>query len=200
MLFTILLVAGCTEKSTSSAPASQPAGPRSPSIAMTQTAPVGSASLSPSRSSGSPARSSIAPVGPAPCPTNVLRLGPGASNGAGGTNYLTYPMTNAGTASCTLFGYPGVSVLDANRHQVQQPAVRAPQLAPTGTRLGQVTLAPGAEAFFVLSVIDTDPDPDCPNPRTGTELRVFPPNQTAPILQPGQFQACQAHVSYVFTR
>ncbi len=101
-----------------------------------------------------------------------------------------------------MLGYPGVSVLNAARHIVQHAAARNSQLPPTG-RSKVITVRPGHSAYFVVSAVDTDPDPQCPGARTGTQLRVYPPNQTKPLIQRGKkygYQACRLAVGRVYLR
>ncbi len=57
---------------------------------------------------------------------------------------MTYALTNAGASTCTMFGYPGVAILDAGGQIVQHPAQRGGIQAPTPVKL--VTLAPGRRA------------------------------------------------------
>jgi hypothetical protein len=54
--------------------------------------------------------------------------------------YWDLTFTNTGTATCTLYGYPGVSFLAASRTALTAPANRAPA-SPH-----QVTLASGQTA------------------------------------------------------
>ncbi len=49
------------------------------------------------------------PSGPGPCSTGNLRFAVGRSNGAAGTIYYPLGFTNASSAPCTMYGYPGVS-------------------------------------------------------------------------------------------
>lgn len=81
------------------------------------------------------------------CQTRSLSLRAGTGNGAGGTWYTTYYLTNRGSRPCVMFGYPGLAALNAAGRIVQHPAVRG-----TGTALGramQVRLEPGGSAKFV---------------------------------------------------
>ena len=53
-----------------------------------------------------------------------MRLAFVSGQGAAGTAYMTYALTNVGSGTCTLFGYPGVAILDGAGQIVQHPAQR----------------------------------------------------------------------------
>ena len=95
-------------------------------------------------------------------------------SGAAGTFYSEILFRNDSGSTCEMTGYPGVSFLDASGVQIGVPAQR------TGAAYSKVSLALHANAFAALAV----PDPDvraCPT-ATAQFVRVFPPNQTRPVL------------------
>src|SRR5579859_2004122 len=77
-------------------------------------------------------------------------------NGAAGTIYYPLEFTNLSHHTCYLFGYPGVSALDRNGHQLGSPA-------QWGSLRGAhiVNVAPGATAHTLLAyhdaVVTTEP-------------------------------------------
>ena len=80
---------------------------------------------SPSPSGSSPASSS--PAALATCTTGQLRLTmAGATEGAAGTSYTPFALTNTATTSCLMQGYPGVSLLDPTGAIVGRPAAGRP--------------------------------------------------------------------------
>jgi hypothetical protein len=98
---------------------------------------------------------------------------PGGS-GAAGTVYFNIVFRNDSGSSCEMTGYPGVSFLDASGVQIGVPAQRI------GATYAQVSLAPHMNAYAALAV----PNPDvrgCPT-ATAHFVRVFPPNETRPLL------------------
>jgi Protein of unknown function (DUF4232) len=101
--------------------------------------------------------------------------------GTAGHFFYQLQFSNIGHSTCSFFGYPGVSTLDANGHQVGLPATHS------GSRL-TVTLAPGATGHVVLEV--TDAGAVCAHPVKTVTLRVFPPNQFHAQLVPFPSQAC----------
>jgi len=75
-----------------------------------------------------------------------LSLSQGTSSGAAGTIYKNAVLTNAGTVTCTIAGYPGVFMLNGGGMQVGGGA-EASSLYHVST----VTLAPGAKAHSVVA-------------------------------------------------
>ena len=107
------------------------------------------------------------------CNTDELSLSTETNNG-GGAGVLSFNIvfTNIGTRTCTLFGYPGVSLVNANGNQIGKPADRR-----TSTE-ARITLAPKVSARSVVYV------PNEANFDNGvckdgvTKLRVYAPNDT----------------------
>jgi Protein of unknown function (DUF4232) len=122
------------------------------------------------------------------CTSAELAVSPGPSQGQSGMQKAdaTFTLTNKGTRSCTLQGYPGVSfVTGDNGTQVGAPARRTevpPQL---------VTLAPGAGAATVLLI--TNPtaydEAEC-KPVDVRGLRIYPPGETAALFLEGATRTC----------
>ncbi len=145
--------------------------------------------------SASPASS--APSGPTPCATSQLNLTVGDQQGAAGTDYQTLVLTNTSTTTCRLAGFPGVSLRDANG----QLGAAAQHTGPAGEPL---LLAAGATAHVVLSVANAGnyPASAC-KPKPASQVRVYPPGQTAFLTAADPVQACsnastqQLHVTAV---
>jgi Protein of unknown function (DUF4232) len=99
-------------------------------------------------------------------------------------NHIGLQLRNAGSSSCTLYGYPGVSwVAGADGHQVGAAAQR--QSNNSGSAEQTVTLAPGALASAPLNIVDAAviPPAECkPVPVLG--LRVYPPGEKAALFLP----------------
>jgi hypothetical protein len=115
------------------------------------------------------------------CATSQLAASIGAGGGAGmSQNRVSLQLKNTSSDTCTLYGYPGVSwVTSANGGEVGPGATRYDVSAPK-----LVTLGPGAIASAPLDIVEGDGGlsaSEChPLPVTG--LRIFPPNQTAPLF------------------
>lgn len=75
-----------------------------------------------------------------------MSLSQGSSSGAAGTIYKHAVVTNTGSVSCTLTGYPAVFMLDGGGTQVGSgAAANALYLVTT------ITVAPGAKAHTVVA-------------------------------------------------
>jgi Protein of unknown function (DUF4232) len=116
--------------------------------------------------------------GPAGCATRDLQAKAGVSQGAAGSLYQVIVFTNISAATCTLYGYPGVSLAAGT------PATQVGQAASRSTVAGPstVTLAPGKNANALLRITQAlnYPSATC-SPTKTTYLQIYPPNQTTPI-------------------
>jgi hypothetical protein len=172
------LVAACGSAGTTAAPQGTTAAP--PGAVSTRVVnPGGPSVTAPSRS---------APPSPPPCPTSALRVSVSASQGvAAGSSYYPIVFTNISGAACTLYGYPGVSfVAGAGGSQIGIPATENPahprQL---------ITLAPGQAGHAELQVVNAENYPQANCGMVAAHwLRVYPPNQTAPLYASFSAQAC----------
>jgi len=162
-----LLATACASSSTTTAAGSGSSGsPSAPGSASAPGSPVAPAT--------SPAASARVAGVPA-CPTSALTVSLGSSQGTAGSVYETIDFTNNGTSSCTLYGYPGVSLQGGSpAAQVGAAAART-----TTTTASVVTLAPGAVANAVLqvTVAGNYPASTC-SPTPTSDLLIYPPNQT----------------------
>jgi hypothetical protein len=113
-------------------------------------------------------------AGVAHCRTASLTVVLADSGAAAGTFFSEIAFRNDSQSPCELTGYPGVSFLDGAGAQIGAPAER------TGAAYHQVDIAPRADAYALLAV----PDPDvraCPT-ESAQFVRVYPPNETRPLL------------------
>ena len=159
--------------------------------ASTPTAAATSASAAPV--SSAPATSSSAAV--TMCATSALKAAvntakPGA---AAGSIYYPLDLTNISGSTCTVFGYPGVSfVTGPSGTLIGRAATRNP-VKPATT----VTLAPGQVAHATLQVAQAgNYDPAQCKPVTAHWLRIFPPDQTAPLYVRFTTKACSARLPH----
>jgi len=128
------------------------------------------------------------------CLTSHLSLSVARAAAAAGTAYTWYDLENTGPTICSMFGYPGVAVLNVHGRIVQHPATRGAAL-PARVRL--VTLKPGQRAQFLLNSTDTIPSPGCPRAYRGVRLQVYPPNQRRARLAPYTRPFCNLRVGPV---
>ena len=160
-----------------------------PGAAPTKTVTVQASSTSsaPPAAPAAPAvaTSSPPPAGPSGCLASGLHAKLGVSQGTAGTLYQVIVLTNTSSASCTLYGYPGVSfVTRVGGSQVGQPATKN-AIVPKAL----VTLTPGGQANALLSVQDAGARPNC-KLTTVDWLRIYPPGDFGSLYVQYNSQAC----------
>jgi len=184
MVVTAAALAGCASSS-----------PSSSSSSVTTPAAPASSSAAPASSSASPGSASSAAVnpntaaGPPACATRDLKATVGVAQGAAGSVYQVIDFTNIGTASCSLYGYPGVAL--AGGSPVTQIGAAASRSTQTAASL--VTLAAGATGNVLLRITQAEnyPSATC-NPVASTYLQIYPPNQTTPIYLAYKSTGCSS--------
>ena len=170
-----------TTVATTPAITSPPAGDAPTTTLAAPAAPSPTTTTSSTAPTTATATGTVTPV----CATAHLSLSDLGGQGAAGHSIITYQFTNTSSTPCTLTGYPGVSILNAQSQIVQHPATRVPGPGTTTPiPVTTITMAGGSHAVFVLSSTDTVPNPDCPTPYYGTKLRVYPPGNTQPLQLP----------------
>lgn len=168
------LLAGC---------GSSPSPSARPTVTVTVTAQAPSApAISPAPSAQSQTTAS-APG----CTTNKLTASLGSGSGAAGSIYYPVEFTNSSGEACTLYGYPGVSLVTSAGTQVGAAATEDPTYP---RRL--VTLAPGNTGHAELKITDAlnYPAATC-HPAAVRRLKVFPPGQTSPLYISLTATACR---------
>ena len=171
---------------------SNSATPTSPSVGGPTPAPATASSPSP-RGSGSSTPSptnSITGGAVATCLTGQLRLAAGPTNGAAGSLYTSLSFTNTTGTSCSMHGFPGVSLLDDAGAIVGQPATR------DGSAGSLVRLNPGQRAQFIIRV-GTATRTGCNVPRPSSQIQVYPPGQTVALRMPFTTGSCAVSVQSV---
>ncbi|HEY2263355.1 MAG TPA: DUF4232 domain-containing protein, partial [Streptosporangiaceae bacterium] len=101
-------LAGCASSGTSSQP---PAAGSTTTVTASPSAPAASSSNTPAVAAPSSSAAGTA------CATSALQVKLGASDGYAGGVYQTIDFTNTSGSSCTLTGYPGVSLVTGPSHQ-----------------------------------------------------------------------------------
>lgn len=188
-----LLAAGCGPSSTSSSSSPPPAS--SPSSAPSSSFDTPPATTSPATPVPTPPSPTAAPKpgsgggsgsGAAACASSELKASIGARQGAAGSTYTNIDFTNTGSHSCTLYGYPGVSLANSGG------PIGASATRDSTHPKSMVTLAPGATANAILRVVVAQnyPSSTC-NPDASSFLLIYPPNQTAAIDVPYQGTGCR---------
>jgi hypothetical protein len=108
-------------------------------------------------------------------------------NGAAGSIYYPLQFTNLSRHACAMRGFPGVSAIDRNGHQLGSPARWATRVAAH-----TVVLAPGATAHTILQYSDATVTtaPGCHPVFSTFELRIYPPNQFSATHAAFDLEAC----------
>ncbi|HTX27591.1 MAG TPA: DUF4232 domain-containing protein [Streptosporangiaceae bacterium] len=152
-----------------------------------------------STSSAAPVTSSSsvppAVVGAQACANGSLKVTQGLGQGYAGGTYEVIDFTNTSGSTCTLYGYPGVSLVSGPPYvQIGLSAKRS-----TNTPVNQITLAPGDVANALLQIVDAlnFPSATC-SPAAATNLQIYPPGQTAAVYLPNQSEACAEPVQTTF--
>jgi hypothetical protein len=161
-----------------------------PGAGSTATTPAGStatASGSAPQAGTSTAATTAPAAQPGPCSTAALRVTLGSQeSAAAGHFYRTLDFTNISGASCTLYGYPGVSFVTAiGGSQIGAAASRS----PASKRL--IVLAPGKKAHAVMDLLDVLNFPSSECAATNAHwLKVYPPNQFSATYVPWTAMVC----------
>ena len=178
-----LLLAGFAAGCGSGTPAAAPAK----TVTVTPSAPASTApsSTSPSTAVASPSAGSAGDA--AACPTRSLSVKAGLSQGAAGSIYQVLDFSNISNATCTLYGFPGVSL--AGGSPVKQIGLAAAEDHSSPRVL--VTLAPGAVANALLRIVQAANFPPSRCDLANADfLQIYPPNQTTPVYLKYKAQAC----------
>jgi Protein of unknown function (DUF4232) len=175
---------------------SSPGPSTTPVKTITVTASAASVTPVPPPAVPAPTQAATSPAGAAPCPTRDLGVKLGLGQGAMGSTYTVIDFTNIGTVTCTLYGYPGVSL--AGGHPVTQIGAAADENPGTPRHL--VTLAPGAVANALLRIEHAQilPASQC-DPVNATYLQIFPPNQITPVYLAYSGTACAKSTEHILT-
>jgi hypothetical protein len=147
-------------------------------------------SSAPANSAGSTpttAPASQAAAGPGTCLASDLKGSLANSQGAAGTFYAAIVLTNTSGATCTLYGYPGVSFVSGpGGSEIGAPADRN-SISP----VTQVTLTPGGQANMLLGLTDVGvyPPSEC-QPTAVSWLRIYPPGDYDSLYVQDATQTC----------
>jgi hypothetical protein len=119
------------------------------------------------------------------CHTADLSASLEEAGAAAGTHYRWLVLTNSSGPTCSLAGYPGVSLVDASSHQLGQPATRNPVHAPQ-----VVTLHHGRSAYALVGFPNAANYPPGKCTANSANLRVYPPDELQSLLVTVQESSC----------
>lgn len=109
----------------------------------------------------------------ATCNADELSLAAAIGDAAAGTVSYNLTLTNTSKRTCTLGGFPGVSLVNANGNIVGSPAERATNYAEK-----KLTLAPNQKIKAIVSVSQPGNFTNGKCKAGATKLRVYPPNDS----------------------
>ena len=156
------------------------AAPQVPPPPVATAGPVPAATPTSAPGTAPSASSQPAPGGVPRCTTGELRGSLGTGDAGAGSVFRPLLLTNTGTRTCELVGYPGVSyVAGDDGHQV------GPAAEMDGPRTAQVNLAPGKAAAAQVRLVNVRnfDDAAC-KPVAVRGLRIYPPGDTASLFVP----------------
>lgn len=180
--------------STPSTSSSSTSSSASASASATSTSTTSSAPSAGTPSSSTPATppatlpaTAGGPGGTPICAASMLAGSLDASGGgAAGSVYMKLIVTNTSAASCTLYGFPGVSLVGyGNGTQLGAPADRDESNPPV-----TIALAPGAKAAAVLRYTNAQNYMDRCAQVPADGFRVYPPSATDALFIASPRTAC----------
>jgi hypothetical protein len=130
------------------------------------------------------------------CATSSLQVKQGVAQGYAGGVDQVIDFTNTSGSTCTLYGYPGVSLVSGPPYtQIGLAAKRTAASAP----VKQITLAPGATGNALLQIVDAlnYPSASC-GPTKAAALKIYPPNQTVAVYLPSTSNGCAHPVQIMY--
>jgi hypothetical protein len=113
----------------------------------------------------------LAQQAPGRCSAGQLHVGLGRVDAGAGNRYAPLVFANRSRSSCTLRGYPGLVMIDAQGDALRTRVRRTPGSRP------KVTLRPGQSARAVLhwTVVESGGETRCPS---ASRLLVVPPDES----------------------
>ena len=142
-----------------------------------------------------PAAASASAAVPA-CTAADLGVWVAISQGSAAAGSVFYPLefTNLSGHTCSLYGFPGVSAVDRNGHQLGSPANWNHAVTPHA-----VILAPGATAHTILAYHDAavSTEPGCDPVYSAVLLRIYPPGEYSATYAAFDLEAC-SHAGPVY--
>ena len=122
-----------------------------------------------------------------------LSLSQGTSNGAAGTIYKNSVITNMGSMSCTITGYPAVFMLDSHGMQVGSGAAANSLYA-----VAAITLAPGGKAHSVVAYPQQPNFPAGTCSSIGSTMKLYVPGVVMALTTPWSDYSCPGFSATAF--
>jgi Protein of unknown function (DUF4232) len=170
----------------------------------TTTRPTTTTTTGPTTTTSRPTTTTTTTATTAMCQSSQLSVSPQQGSGAAGTIEMTVVFTNRGASTCSLFGYPGMQLLDASGGNLPTNVVRGGgpifPVAAANQPPKTVLIASGASASFGLSYSDVPVgnETSCP---TSANAEITPPGNTSSVTVALAIAPCgggTVHVSPVY--
>jgi len=163
-----------------------PGGPQPPvAVNHVHASPSPPAAAQPAAPTAAPtaAPATPAPAGPDRCHTGGLQVGFAGSQGAAGTIFDTFHVTNTGTSPCTLYGFVGALMLDSAGHPLPTRVVRNGGMFGNQAGPSRFLVQPGTAATFQAAWSDVPhgSETSCPS---AAQLEVTPPDEFDHVVIP----------------
>ncbi len=128
---------------------------------------------------------------PSKCANIQLLIRPGTSQGAAGHIFLQFRVHDL-FGACTLYGYPGVELLNKNFQSMPTYVTDAP-FPQGGARPKRVTISQGHDAYFVVNWSHIPAGTQsCP---TARNVMIWAPNDNLPVVSYATIDACGGNLN-----
>lgn len=155
--------------------------------------PTPSGGAGPGTTSAPPSPTTSTPATATHCQAGGLSGSVEGAQGAAGTIEVTVQVRNTGTASCTLEGYPGVLLVDANGAELHTSVIRGGTYGFTALTPASVTIAPQSPAFLNIGYSDV-PSGHAPC-EAAASLWITPPEDVDHVVVTVQSTVCGGMLS-----
>jgi hypothetical protein len=115
-------------------------------------------------------------VGAPRCHTSQLELVKAGGGAATGHQITTWALKNTSSATCSMFGYPGITMVDEHGRPMATTDQRGDGFITNANPPARVTLAPGVSGYFGVETYICERPGD--RYITTTAIRVIPPDET----------------------
>jgi Domain of unknown function (DUF4232) len=127
------------------------------------------------------------------CRLHQLSLAQPKSNGAAGTIRLRFVFTNTGGTTCSLFGFPGMQMLNASHNQIPTHVHRGTGHNVPPEPESTVVMTPGQHGSFYAGYSDVPTGNEkC---RLSSFVEVTPPNDFNHFTLGLKIQPCGGHIT-----
>jgi len=145
--------------------------------------PVPTASPTPAASATTASTATPVPAGPDRCHTGGLQISFAGAQGAAGTIFDTFRVTNTTQSPCSLYGYVGMLMLDASGAPMPTRVVRNGGMLSTQAGPSRFLLQPGAAASFQAAWSDVPHGSETTCPQAA-RLEITPPDEFDHLVIP----------------